>query len=219
MTKSEYIDMKYDEEFKSNTKLTWFPFVGKNYETSNPKWLIVGESHYLPTDEEESSYIHKEWTREFILKDGIRIAPWYDNEVKNNLTREIEKTLFNKLDSSCWNFLAYYNLIQRLLPNIAMRPTYGDIVEGLNTFTEVITILKPNKVVFCGVEAGKHFEFVLKQKGIEVFPIELDSNKINGTYPKRFDIKLNDLTICCLFIKHPSMGYTAELWRKYINEM
>lgn len=221
MLKNEYIDFKFDAHFDSIASLTWLPFVGKKYDESSPKWLVVGESHFVPQNEDESLYLNKEWTREYILKDGLQVPPWHNNEVKNNLTREIEKTLFNKLDNTIWSSLAYYNLIQRLLTSRSKddRPNYPDIVKGLKNFIEVVSILKPNRVVFCGVEAGKHFEYILNENQIEVQSVIVEHVKINGTYPKRFDININGQIIKCIFIKHPSMGYSAEKWRKYILEM
>lgn len=219
MEKKQYIDMKYDKQFELNSKLTWLPFVGKDYDTCKTKWLIVGERHYIPDGEDRSIYINKDWTRVFILKNGLQVTPWFKNEKKNILTREIEKTLLNKNDSKVWNSLSFYNLSQRLLESRKERPSYKDIVEGLSVFIDVVSILKPDKIIFFGVESAKHFQLVLDQKGVKVIPNNQYTEKINGTNPKRFDLKLDDQTIKCLFIRNPGNSFTACKWHELIIDL
>ena len=133
------------------------------------------------------------------------------------LIRAIEKTLTGMTDNDIWKSLAYYNLIQRLLKNREERPTYDDIVNGLKHFEKVLSYLRPHKVIFCGVKAGKYFASEMSKMGIEVNQVSLSGEKINGAYPRIFDIIFSEQTIRCHFIKHPSMRYTAEKWQKVIN--
>ena len=212
------LDMSLDEKLLAILSLSWLPFVGKNYLKSDQKILIVGESHYVPEDDDEEFYARKEWTREYILKEGLELEPWYMGTAKNALTREIEKTISGGLDKETWNNVAFFNLIQRLLSSINKvdRPTYNDIIDGLKAFKEVVPILDPDMIIFCGVEAGKHFEQIHHDPDFKIEEIDLPKVKINGAYPRQYDLTFNNKTRRCTFVKHPSMGYSVEEWRPII---
>ena len=166
----KYLDISLDEKFTKINSFTWLPFIGKEYFTSENKTLILGESHYVPLDEDPEFYLDKTWTRQFILKEGLQIKPWNQSEKKNNLIREIEKTLIGRLNNDFWQNVAYFNLIQRLLPSIngQDRPTYIDIKNGLELFKNIINLFNPDKIIFCGIEASKHFKHLLNDENFQI---------------------------------------------------
>ncbi len=216
----EYIDSSLDEEFKRIDSLTWWPFIGQKYFHVKFKTLVVGESHYVPVGEDPDFYNDKTWTRHFILKEGLQIKPWNKSESKNNLVRNIERTLDGRLNNDFWENVAYFNLIQRLLPSIKGqdRPTYEDIKNGLNTFKEVIRLVNPDKIVFCGTEAAKYFKNLISDGEFRIDEFKCPKSKINGAYPKSFNLKFNEKNCICYFIKHPSKYYSADRWREFIFE-
>lgn len=216
----EYIDNKLDYKFQKIDSLKWLPFVGKKYFDEKIKTLVIGESHYVPLNEKPEFYNDISWTRQFILKEGLQIKPWNRSTSKNNLIREIEKTLTGEIRSEYWNNLSYFNLIQRLLPSIKNqdRPTYEDIKNGLLTFKETVGILDPDIIIFSGMEASKHFQNLLNDTNFQIEKFKFLDTKINRTYPKSFNLIFNGKKRICYFIKHPSTYYSANKWREFIIE-
>lgn len=214
----QYIDNSIDTDLKKTETLNWLPFIGKDYFLNEQKILIIGESHYVPIGENPEFYLRDTWTREFILKEGLQIKPLYTSEIKNNLIREVEKTIVGEKNSAFWNSVAYFNLIQRLLPTIKGqdRPKYIDFVEGLRNLKIVIPLLKPDWILFCGVESSKHFKNVLNDDEFNINELNIPDYKINGCYPKSFTLETNNRTVNCYFVKHPSKAYSYEKWRDFI---
>jgi hypothetical protein len=217
---TEHIDISLDEEFNKIDSLKWLPFIGEQYFDQKNKTLIIGESHYVPVDEAPEFYNNETWTRQFILKEGLQVKPWNQGESKNNLVREIEKTLEGQLNNEFWQKIAYFNLIQRLLPSIKGqdRPTYEDIKNGLNTFKQIVSLFEPDRIIFCGTEAAKHFQNLLNDDEFQVEKFRFPESKINGAYPKSFELLFSGKKRICYFIKHPSMFYSSEQWREFISE-
>ena len=223
---SEIIDISLDIQFGQLKSLTWKPYIGKNYNLTTPKILVVGESHYVPDGENFNDYHQSNWTREFILKEGLQQKPWYSETKKNNLIREVEKTLLalKKVDSAnsikLWNNISYYNFIQRLMTSLDKRPTYEDIINGWKTFQKVYDILQPDIIIFCGIESSKHLvNFNSTNNEFNIRPLDTAFDKINRTYPRSFILQRNGNSTTCLFIKHPSMMYSWEPWSKILNEI
>ena len=216
----KYIDVSLDDKFVEIESLKWLPFIGQNYFQQKTRTLVVGESHYLPINEDEEFYNDVSWTRKFILKEGLQIKPWNLSDTKNNLVREVEKTLIGEIRSELWNDLSYFNLIQRLLPSIKGqdRPTSEDFVNGLLTFKEIVGFLNPDRIIFCGVKAGKFFKEKLEDKNFLIQEYKFGKTKINGAYPKSFKFNINNKECLCYFIKHPSSFYTSNHWREFIIE-
>lgn len=223
---SNFIDSRYDEDFSKIEELIWKPFIGKNYNNLDSKILIVGESHYVPDNEDSNGYEDEGWTRMFIAKEGLQEYPWYSGTQKNNLVREIEKTIvgtenFSKeVGRKFWNSVSYYNFVQRLLTSRDNRPTYNDLISGWEVNFQVCKILQPDIIIFCGVESSKHFSFMNdKFLAFESSIIEITNEKINRTYPRAFNLEHDGKKTVCLFIKHPSAGYTWRPWSNILNEI
>lgn len=216
----EYVDPSLDDEFNKIDSLNWLPFIGVNYFKEKYKTLIIGESHYVPIDEDPDFYNVKNWTRQFILKEGLQIKPWFQNQPKNSLVREIEKTLEGDVNNKLWENIAYFNLIQRLLPSIKGqdRPTYEDIKIGLNTFKKIVELFNPDRILFCGVEAAKHFQNLISNDKFQINEYKCPPHTINGAYPKSFELIFNEKKCICYFVKHPSMGYSSDQWSEFIHD-
>lgn len=215
---NNHIDTILDEKFKNFKSLNWLPFIGKDYFTQNNKILIIGESHYIPEGESAEIYCDINWTRRFILKEGLQIHPWYNGDTKNNLIREVEKTVSNKINNEFWNQVTFFNLIQRLLDsnNKKDRPTYEDIKKGLCFFKSIVGFLNPDTIVFCGLEASKHFINLLNDNEFNIDELNFPKEKINNSYPKSFQLTYDGKKCSCFFIKHPSSYFSSKLWREFI---
>lgn len=216
---NKHLDTSVDVFFENADGITWLPYVGKNYFNSDRKILIVGESHYVPIDEDADFYLDRTWTRQFILKEGLQLKPWNISEKKNNLIREVEKTVLGRTENDFWYDVSYFNLIQRLLPSIKGkdRPNYNDIVNGLLVFKEIFKKIEPEFVLFCGVEAAKHFKAVIEDNDFRIDDYKNPKTMINRCYPRSFTLNYNNQSVNCFFIKHPSSGYSFEPWRDFIS--
>ena len=76
----EFLDTSLDVKFEKIDSLKWLPFIGQNYFHEKIKTLVVGESHYVPINEEPEFYNNDTWTRQFILKEGLQIKPWNQSD-------------------------------------------------------------------------------------------------------------------------------------------
>jgi hypothetical protein len=225
-----FIEDKFDEKFKEyQPQLHWLPWVGKNYLQcpSNKKLLIVGESHYVPENENaEDGYDAETWTRMFILKEGLKQEPWINRNAINPLIKNTEKAIFwdddeasDEFKRKLWSSVAYFNIIQRLLNSINSRPSEEDWNLGWETFIKVIEILSPDFVLFCGVEASNQiaslnaalFNSNLKTEGIKRYA------KIGNTYPRTATITHDNVSIPIIFIKHPSRCFPVHLWGEFLD--
>lgn len=217
----EYLNTALDEKFNEIDSLTWLPFIGRDYFNEKNKTIIIGESHYVPDGEDPELYEDKTWTRHFVLKEGLQIKPWNLSDFKNPLIRNIEKVLGVEGSHETWNKMAYFNLIQRLLPSMDDRPDDEDIKVGLNTFKKVVRLLDSDRIIFCGVKAAKYFQNLLHDESFQIEQFKFETNLIDGAYPKSFLLEFGGKKRFCYFIRHPSGshgGFSPAKWKKFIEE-
>ena len=225
-----FLDDKFDERFKEPlNQLQWLPWVGRNYLQcpTGRKMLIVGESHYVPANENaEDGYDAKTWTRMFILKEGLKQVPWCCGNKVNPLISNTEKVIIwddakatDEFKRKFWSSVAYFNIIQRLLTSRNSRPSYTDWELGWKVFFTVEEILRPDIVLFCGVEASKQISFFEKalhdlnysHSGIIRHP------KVGNTSPRTTIINIeNRYSIPVVFIKHPSKCFPVHYWAEFL---
>ena len=217
---------EFDLELKKISSLLWKPWVGKEYSLlKGNKLLIVGESHYnhLP---EQSIKESIGGTRSMIHSDGLY---GYDKSGKEKhiFLRKTEQVLWSKKDISkkhrkiLWPSVSFYNFIQSRMETKNHRPTKIDWQIGWQTFTQVIEILKPDYVLFCGVSAfnkRKDLSEAIIKNGFKLSIIKTSNEKVNGTTVKDiFTLTKNGetVTMCCM--KHPSRACTYWKWSKIIK--
>ena len=56
----QIVEVKYDSQFNQIENLTWYPWVGKDYEDGKRRILIVGESHYIDEDIEDEGKLREQ---------------------------------------------------------------------------------------------------------------------------------------------------------------
>lgn len=224
-----FLEDKFDETFKEyQNQLHWLPWVGKNYLQCplNKKLLIVGESHYVPVNENtEDGYDAETWTRIFILKEGLKQVPWYCGNKINPLIKNTEKVIFwdddeatDEFKQKLWSSVVYFNIIQRLLNSRDLRPSEKDWDLGWEVFFRVVEIICPDIILFCGVEASNQISAF--NKALLGFDFLSDGikrhEKIGSTFPRTTRIFHNEKTIPLIFIKHPSKCFPVHYWAEFL---
>lgn len=220
---AEHIDTSFDEKFNTIETLKWLPWVGKNYtDIENKRLLLVAESHYDWGEEGALDDLeYPEFTRWFISGHTV------DNPNSTmNVLRNTERALFygnptNEQKISFWKSNGYFNIVQRILASRQERPNDVDYSIGWDTFFKVISILKPNYCLFCGVEASNFsFNFTkalesnnYKSEGIKWLAM------VGNTYSRIANVESEDGYKCKLvFMKHPSSYFSWESWGDFIDE-
>lgn len=193
----KYLETKFDSRFREIANLQWLPYVGKDYTLvpENQQLLIVGESHYVPIDEEPSFYEDETWSRQFILIAGLKNPGWFKDHTINPLVRNIEKailnnnTITNENKKKIWESSSYFNLVQALLSSRQKRPNLDNFKQGWDVFFKIITILKPRHALFCGVGGANNDLFIeaAQKNGFTTKRIVV-REKIGSAYPRAASI-------------------------------
>lgn len=226
---------EFDNQFNLIDNLCWKPWVGINYSlTTTTKLLIIGESHYCWSDNksELKEIIEKITNRGFTRSIIHQFGVYAKNNSTQPLFRNLEKTIFNseKIASPkqkrFWHSVSFYNFIQRPLISRAKehRPNTQDWITGWNTFSNVVHILNPDLILFCGVEALNQ-EFIITkefQKGNLLYKKKVikTKNKIGNTYIRTIGILQNNFEkeISVICIDHPSSFFSWKKWHQIIKK-
>lgn len=218
------IDTIFDKQFQRIPLMHWLPWVGKDYTKtpSGKKLLIVGESHYVPNDENaEDGYNDDTWTRKFISKEGLRQSPLYAGDPINPLIKNTEKTIFNTQNPTdenkqkLWYSSVFFNLIQRLLlsKNKDDRPNDNDFIEGWEVFLSLVDIIKPNICLILGKSSCGRLGYYLSNN--DTGWVKKDSEFYEKD--KVITLSKNGDAIKLIFIKHPSSYFSWGKWAKFID--
>jgi hypothetical protein len=234
------LDSTYDAEFKKDKNLTWIPWVGQDFFST--EILIVGESHYTNKEEADGASIDKNkqaiysnrcFTREVIAEYPILgyEAGWKNNGGRgnnptfDNLHKLLigDSLLYAPLDSkreALWRSLAFMNIIQRPMyfPKEKYkqeRPTFDDYCNGWSVVSKVIQLIRPKLCIFIGVSAANSFNYTMQQQGAEYEPVEY-MGKIGSTYPRKAGLLYYGNKTNIVFIKHTSQYFSWEEWNGFI---
>jgi len=200
--------------------LTWIPWVGDNYESSEKKILVVGESHYYdPYFKNDSSFKeHKrlDYTQHIVNAIGVglerekrdkRHATMYEN-----FYRSIR--FENQKREDFWHSVSFYNFIQQPMHSRKQRPNNKMIAKAWNSFKSVVDILKPDVVIFIGVKCCDGFnEFVMDKGSL----LKVETKISNKQIPRSASVIANSKELPIHFIKHSSSFYSGDKWRKYFE--
>lgn len=209
-------------ELTDNKILKWLPWVGRYFNDSNNRLLIVGESHYYNPEDQKSIDNHNniEYTRICINDIGIKKEyKRYQDKRTARLFPNFHKTVFgnDKTNSEVlWQNVAYYNFIQSPMHSNKSRPSTKEIYEGWDSFFEVLKILRPDRVLFIGSEALNKFNVYAKRKDIEFTKFKY--HKIADAQISRdFKISFEDRYIKVDSIRHCSSHFSIDKWRGYFK--
>lgn len=186
-----------DSQLKEIDGLQWYPFIGNEYFSISKKILVIGESHYGDVegsyDSEEYKIKVQEWkdpesTRKCVIEE--RYQEYWRNKTYKNISTLLSGKEYNPPEG-VWNNIAYYNLVQELLPNRAHRPTYDQFLGGIQILPDIISLLQPELCILIGVSSRNAFK-----NSFHIYT-ELET-KIRNSYPFNIEIK----SVPCLALPH-----------------
>lgn len=212
------VELLSDCQLPTIEGLKWLPWIGKGYFNSEPRVLIIGESHYLlPEDdphykgnEDEVNSPEKDFTRNVVQTfciDQKKGQPMFDNLNRCLFGKRDMKKITLDMRKAKWQQLAFYNFVQRPMKNNQKRPTKSDMQIGWKVFAELINVLKPTECIFIGVAAA--------DKSPKRYGCKKSKKKAVGHVPPRFfSIPIDEQkSIPCIAIRHTSHHFSWEEWR------
>ena len=119
----------FDSQIEKIPGLYWKPWIGRDFNNSEYRLLIVGESHYISAQNEDE-YVKKyvesknsqSLTRDCIYESAI-LQDWFNNTYENTHKTLLRTNTFDR--EALWKNLAFYNFIPRTMDyrQLASRPT------------------------------------------------------------------------------------------------
>jgi hypothetical protein len=175
---------QYDEEICENLKHLqnypeMKPFIGRNWDASPYKILLLGESHYIVGNELSNAYVGRSHTTDWYNNTSVGFHDYYSNYI--NTRKVVDKadkvkergfakplTIYYRLKDSIkehypelkseefvFPYLSYYNYFQR--PAFVERESIinneTDNKIAYSTLKKVSEVIKPSKIIFCSREA------------------------------------------------------------------
>jgi len=220
----ESIDCLTNDSIGKIENLSWMPWIGKNYSKSNPKLMIVGESHYKWENEDGPEAIEGYLKSPEFTKDVLKAH--VENRDEKKIFENIEKTLLQEAETSgsrqsLWDSVVFYNFIQRYMENKTIRPVSEDFVVGWKVFFDVLQLTRPKYCLFCGVESSNEygaFKAAIGNGEFQVVEEKRNEAQIGNTSPRIIEIEDKDKNrIKLIFIRHPSSYFSWEEWGKFIS--
>jgi hypothetical protein len=220
---SHFCSAEFDAEFNRIVGLTWLPWVGEAYAKlpAGRRVLIVGESHYAgwdnPADAENSikdleSY--REFTRE-VVHESLMLAKWTTRTLST-----MHQLFYAPEDrNALWSDLCFYNFVQKAMNYTGdnrQRPAWKDFWDGWGVFLGVVEVLKPDYVLFIGVEAANHFNGFMTECKREHGSVELPE-KVGSAYARTARLTVGGTQVPLHFIKHCGSYFSTSHWSDYLH--
>lgn len=218
-----YTSSCFDDDLAANAALTWVPWVGSAYSKlpAGRKVLIVAESHYsneqkadeVPRKIEELMQ-DKSYTRAVVSESLVH------NEWSTRTLSTMHQLLFSPKDREAfWSHVAFFNIVQRPMwfrDGAPERPTWEDYWKGWRAFLAVVQVLKPDHVLFIGVEAANHFNGVMAAEQHEHVAVEW-IEKVGSAYARTASLVMEGTRIPIHFIKHCGKYFSTDRWSDYLH--
>jgi hypothetical protein len=223
MVYSKHCNFESDIFFKTleTEGLKYYPWIGTEFNSSDNKTLIVGESVYNWEKEEDK---RKDAFNALDKFDFSRVVA-YDHGIDNIIpqryfARNIEKLIKGRKLSdknehiNFWENIAFHELVQRPMKTIDERPTKADYELGAKLLNKIIEKLEIETCIFLGTDWNKFASVEKEMINSESlhFP-----EKINNTHPKVIKLN-NNYSSKIYFVKHPSKFFSSDKWNKFILE-
>ena len=213
----QYQSSAFDTQFGSAQKMgkmTWYPWVGKQYVDAVCKVLVILESHYINRERNNIEALSlPNFTRRVVAEQVFPQYHWNSNTFNNLATCLSGQKLSPETAHLLWQKVALYNFVQRPMDNPDERPNAQDFANGWKSFPTVVDILKPNVCIFAGFAAISNIsELPVELQITETTPLEKE--EINGTYPRPcFTMQTAQHTLKGVAVKHPGSFFSIDKWR------
>ena len=222
----QIVEVKYDSQFNQIENLTWYPWVGKDYEDGKRRILIVGESHYIDEDiedegklREQEVKVDKYHTRN-CLYEVLVDKSWCNRTYPNLMEALCDRGIISE-DKLVLSKIAYYNFIQRQLDYTTApkeRPNLDDYEIAWERFLKIVDILHPTDCIFVGIESSQLFESTMAKYQIQYSEIDI-LEKINRVYPRKMSINMNpNYSVNIVFMKHSSCYFSPGKWYEFLTK-
>lgn len=214
------MDKSFNENFNKlkRTGLFYLPWIGDNFTNSKTKLLVLGESNY--NGPEGWAQLRK-WNQ-ILVNQNFATLTYEPYKLLINLS----KALHNERDVSSdkkYNFklahyIAFSNIVQRPLKNVNDRPKKDDFINGWKIILNIIKIIKPKNLIIIGVSSIKILLNIADDVNVKIIKPKKNKNKINGIFPIKFLLQIQNENINCIAIKHTSSYFNWHDWHKYIRK-
>lgn len=188
----------------------FLPFVGEHYRATEPKMLILGESHYIDC----GGNGYPELTQE-VLKGYLQMTPCeYENWM--NTFRRFEHALTGKKLTdeerlACWNDLVFYNYLQKAMQSPREAGTAQDYKDAEPAFFEVLETLRPNIVIVWG---KRLWQYIPGTQWTEGETLTIDGETVDNGYYTLPD----GHRVYALCVVHPSATmFSCDFWHNAIE--
>lgn len=188
----------------------FLPFVGEHYRATEPKMLVLGESHYIDC----GGNGYPELTQE-VMKGYLQITPCeYENWM--NTFRRFEHALTGKKLTdeerlACWNDLVFYNYLQKAMQSPREAGAAQDYKDAEPAFFEVLETFRPNIVIVWG---KRLWQYIPATQWTEGEALTIDGETVdNGYYTLS-----NGHRVYALCVVHPSATmFSCDFWHNAIE--
>lgn len=211
----------FDSQIEKIPGLYWKPWIGRDFNNSEYRLLIVGESHYISAQNEDE-YVKKyvesknsqSLTRDCIYESAI-LQDWFNNTYENTHKTLLRTNTFDR--EALWKNLAFYNFIPRTMDyRKRERPNYVDFYNSWETFIHLLETINPTAVLFIGVEASNSFNMAMEALNIPFKGAKWET-RIGNTYSRTASLSQNGTDIPLIFIQHASQYFSWSKWSEYFE--
>lgn len=229
----QFLTKKYDEKFAQIPNLTWYPWVGKDYDSY--RRLIVGESNYVNKEilnETKHAALKraaddKDFERKVV--DCLGCCGGQRNKTMDALVKMLSQEPIIRFD--LWRRVAMMELLQQPIIGSgwgnkckSKKLSTTQLNRGVNVVISVMAILKPEQVMFVGKSVLRAFQKqnvvkVLEEGRKEFFQSTKCLRKSSISYGC---IAMNsEYNIKYVAVAHPggSYGFNVDKWHKELNEL
>ncbi len=212
-------DLSFDDKFLANRNLTWLPRVGVNFQASELRTLVLGESVY------NWDTVNQEVQKRINKNDHVRVL--YQNQSivkKPRDEKNFERVIFNAKNiiplkaQELWSSVVYHNLVLRCMENFQSRPKYDDYIFGWHEAFKLFQLLNIEQCVVYGLDRKKieAFKEVANSSHYEVN--EQIWPTITKATPKIMTLKINDNLVKVVFIEHPNTFLSWKKWADFMQQ-
>ena len=215
--------LSFDPALAAISGLTWLPWVGSNYATlpEGRRVLIVAESHYSHDDDlEKAKQLYEQQKSDQNFTRDVAKESLIDAECETPTFRNMHRLFYGPEDrENFWNQLCFYNFVQELMRfegGVLTRPKWEDFWKGWEVFVQVVGVLKPDHVLFIGVEAANHFNGFMTRHKHEHVSAEW-AEKVGMAYARTACLTIEGTEVPLHFIKHCGSYFSIERWLDYLH--
>lgn len=118
-----------------------------------------------------------------------------------------------------WSDVAFFNIVQRPMwyrDGNPERPTWEDFWAGWEAFIKVVEILKPDHILFIGVEAANHFNGFMSRHEREHVEVKW-AEKVGSAYARTANLLIDGKVTPLHFIKHCGSYFSTDRWSEYLH--